>query len=248
MLKGKNVILTGATRGIGNAILRLFAQNHANMWCLVRKPDDTFIDHVNKLCGEHDIWIKIVTADLESGQSIQNALSDVFAAKQPIDILVNNAAVNAHGTFMMTSQHELDRIFQINYFSHIQIIQMVAKKMIRRKQGNIINITSASGFEHNIGNFSYAGTKALLNWATQTISRELAPYNIRVNAVAPGVTDTDMNFSYEDGISEKVMPKMNIQRKANPMEIAEGVLFLAGEKSSFISGQILRIDGGRFNG
>lgn len=248
MLRGKNVILTGATRGIGNAVLELFAQNHANLWCLVRRPDGQFLSQTKALEAKHGIWIRTVTADMESTESIREALHNVFAEKQPVDILVNNAAINAHGSFLMTSRGELDRIFQVNCFSQLQLIQTVARKMILQKGGNIINVTSASGFEHNIGNFAYAGTKALMNWATQTISRELAPYHIRVNAVAPGITDTQMNHAYEKDIGENVMPAMNIQRKAKPQEIAEGILFLAGEKSSFISGQILRIDGGRFSG
>lgn len=248
MLRGKNVILTGATRGIGNAVMRLFAQNHANLWCLVRQPSEQFLCQTRELERAYDIWIKTIQTDMEGTESIREALHRVLAEKQPVDILINNAAVNAHGSFLMTSRNELDRIFQVNFFSQLQMIQTVARKMILQRGGNIINITSASGFEHNVGNFAYAGTKVLMNWATQTISRELAPYHIRVNAVAPGVTDTEMNRTFEKGIGELVMPAMNIQRKADPMEIAEGVLFLAGDASSFISGQILRIDGGRFNG
>lgn len=248
VLRGKNVILTGATRGIGNAVLQLFVQNHANLWCLVRRPNEQFLSQTRALEERHGVWIRTVTADMEDTESIREALHTVFAEKHPIDILINNASVNAHGSFLMTSRSELDRVFQVNCFSQLQIIQMVARKMILQKSGTIINITSASGFEHNVGNFSYAGTKALMNWATQTISRELAPYHIRVNAVAPGVTDTDMNHAYEKGIAEHVMPAMNIQRRAEPMEIAEGVLFLASEQASFVSGQVLRIDGGRFNG
>ncbi len=248
MLRGKNVILTGATRGIGNVILQLFAQNHANLWCLVRRPDERFLDQAEALESAHGIRIRAVTADMEHAESIREALHQIFAEKRPIDILINDASVNAHGSFLTTSRSELDRLFQVNCLSQLQIIQMVSRKMILQKGGVIINITSASGFEHNVGNFAYAGTKALMNWATQTISRELAPYHIRVNAVAPGVTDTDMNRAYEAEIAENVMPSMNIQRKAEPMEIAEGVLFLASERASFVSGQILRIDGGRFRG
>ena len=118
--------------------------------------------------------------------------------------------------------------------------------MIPQKRGNIVNITSARGFEKNSGNFAYASTKAALNWATQIISRELAPYNIRVNGIAPGVTHTDINVGNEQTIKETVLPRMNIKREGRAEEIADGVMFLLSDASSFISGQIIRIDGGRF--
>lgn len=141
MLRGKNVILTGATRGIGNAILQLFAQNRANLWCLVRRPDERFLDQAGALESAHGVRIRVVTADMEHAESIREALHQIFAEKRPIDILINDASVNAHGSFLTTSRSELDRLFQVNCFSQLQIIQMVSRKMILQKGGVIINIT-----------------------------------------------------------------------------------------------------------
>lgn len=246
MLKGQNVIITGANRGIGNAIMRLFASNHANIWCLVRTCSDAFMEQANKLSEEYGIWMKAIMADLAKEEEVKAAVSTILRENVPIDILINNAGINHRGAFLMTSLQEMEQLFRINYFAPIQLIQLVAKKMIRQKRGNIVNIGSASGYEHNVGNFAYAGSKAALMWATQTISRELAPYHIRVNGVAPGVTDTEINAGNEERIKKEIIGKMNIPRKADPLEIAEGVLYLASEHSSFVSGHILRIDGGRF--
>lgn len=246
MLTGKNAIITGANRGIGNAVLRLFAANHANAWCLVRRVDESFQSQIDALQRDFGVWIRPVIADLADRDSIREAMAGIVAEKKDIDILINNAGRNHRGTFLMTPLEEMDALYQVNYYAPIQLMQLAAKRMVRRRRGVIVNIGSASGLEHNTGNFSYAVTKASLMWATQTLSRELAPYNIRVNGVAPGLTDTRINEGNEAVLNETVIPRMNIKRSGTPDEIAQAVLFLASDASSFVSGQILRVDGGRF--
>lgn len=246
MLCQKNIILTGANRGIGNAILRKLVENHANVWCLVRTKNEDFVRQTCELMEAYHVWIKIVPVNLELKESIREAMKTVVADKKKIDALINCAGVNYQGSFMMTTEETMKRLYEVNYFACIQLIKTVAKRMILQKEGNIINVTSASGFEHNVGTFAYGVTKAAMNWATLTISRELAPYNIKVNAVAPGVTDTEINNNNEENIEKNVIPRMNIARKGRPEEIADGVLFLLSDAASFISGQIIRIDGGRF--
>lgn len=246
MLYQKNIILTGANRGIGNAILCKLAQNHANVWCFVRTCREEFIGQIEVLMDTYHVWIKIIEVDLESEDSIREAMCLAAADKKRMDALINCAGAYFQNTFLMTTETMLKRLYEVNYFAGIQLIQAVARKMIPQKEGNIINITSASGFEHNIGTFAYGATKAAMNWATLTISRELAPYNIRVNAVAPGITHTELNEGNDKTIEANVIPRMNIKREAKPEEIAEGVLFLLSDKASFISGQVIRIDGGRF--
>lgn len=246
MLENRNIVLTGANRGIGNAILCKLAENHANIWCFVRVINEEFIRQITQLMGKYHIWIKVVIVDLESEESIKEAVKCVNRDKLPINALINNAGMNYRNTFLMSDRNVMEQLFAVNYFANIQLIQSFAKTMIPRREGNIINITSVSGFENNIGNFAYASTKAAMNWATQTISRELAPYNIRVNGIAPGVIHTDINSGNEENIEKYVLPRMNIKREGMAEEIAEGVMFLLSDKSSFISGQIIRIDGGRF--
>ena len=186
------------------------------------------------------------TVDLGERAAIKDAVTKLLADKGTLDILINNAGINHHGTFLMTSLEEMERLYQVNYYAPIQLIQLISKRMIRQHGGVIVNICSVSGMEHNVGNFAYGATKASLVWATRTISRELAPYHIRVNGISPGVTDTSINSGNEAAIQETVLPRMNIKRSGTPDEIARAVLFLASDESSFISGQILRVDGGRF--
>lgn len=246
MLKGMNVLLTGGNRGIGNAILELFAKNHANCWCMVRTVNTVFEQQIKDLEEAYGVWIEIVPTELRECDSVKKAFQTIRAEKRQIDILINNAAVNHRAPFLMTSREEMERIYAINFFAPIQLMQLVSKQMIRQRGGCIINICSASGMEHNIGNFSYASSKAALIWATQTASRELAAYHIRVNGVAPGVTDTEINKGNEQVIRSQILERMNIKRVARPEEIAQGVLFLVSEQAAFISGHILKIDGGRF--
>lgn len=246
MLTGKNAIITGSNRGIGNAVMHAFARNHANIWALDRVFDEAFYSDAESLQNEFGVTVRAIPVDLSERDSIRTAITAVNEDKLPIDILVNNAGINYRGTFLSTPLEDMEKLFQVNYYAPIQLIQSVAKRMIRNKGGNIINVGSVSGIEHNTGNFAYAVTKASLIWATQTISRELAPYNIRVNGIAPGVTDTQINAGNEKNLRETVFPRMNIQRSGSPDEIAQAILFLASDASSFISGQIIRVDGGRF--
>lgn len=244
MLAGKTVLLTGAGRGIGNAILTLLAQNHADVLCLVRRREAAFLEQTENLEKQYRIRIRSVQAELSEEDSIRQAMREL--RDEPVDILINNAAENYRGSFLLTPRRDMERIFSVNYFAPVLLTQLAAKKMIRKKEGIIVNVCSASGMEHHVGNFAYAASKAALVWATQTISRELAPYHIRVNGIAPGVTDTGMNDGKEDMIRETLFDRMNIRRMAAPEEIAQGVLFLISDQSSFISGQILKVDGGRF--
>ena len=247
MLSGKNVIITGARRGIGRATLELLAMNHANCWCIMRRADEEILNTLETLSEEYGVWLRAVEADLSDPESINKACSAIGADHEKVDILINDAGVNHRETFLMTSQEEMQRIWQVNYFAPLQLMKWAAKKMIRQKGGTIINVGSVSGFEHNTGNFTYGATKSAIMWATQTLSRELAPYGIRVNGVAPGLTNTQINAGNEANLEQTVLPRMNVKRYGLPEEIAEGILFLADEKrSSFISGQILRVDGGRF--
>ncbi|MCM1568114.1 MAG: glucose 1-dehydrogenase [Roseburia sp.] len=246
ILQGKNVILTGANRGIGNAILKGIAEAGANCWCMVRTVDSQFEEELRACEQQNDVWLKAVNADLSDSDSIKGAMKEITAEKINIDILINNAGAFSQNAFLQTSLEEIKRLMQVNYYAPIQLIQAVSKRMIRQKSGIIINVGSVSGIEHTPGTVAYGGSKAALLWMTRTISRELAPYGIRVNGIAPGSTKTDMTAQIQNTIDAKVLERMNLKRQAEPEEIAKAVLFLASEQASFISGEILKVDGGRF--
>lgn len=246
MLKNKNAIITGSNRGLGKAIVEEFAKNGANIYACARKQNDEFEKYLKNLAEKYQVWIKPIYFDLSDEIEIRDSLKTIIRTdKQTIDILVNNAGMPYGGLLMMTPIHKLKEVFEVNYFAQIYLMQLVSKAMIKQKSGNVINIASVGGIETNIGYLAYGSSKAALIWATKSISKELAPYNIRVNAVAPGLTKTEMGLYKNKEELAKTINRTSMNRMGEPIEIANAVLFLASDDSSFITGHILSVDGGR---
>ena len=241
----RNAIVTGANRGIGREIVELFAKNGINVWACARKENESFEKEMDSLSKENGVWIKPVYFDLKDDSSIKTSIHSIIKEKKTIDILVNNAGMPYGGIMTMTSMDTLKEVFQVNYFSQILIIQLVSRQMMKQKSGSIINMSSIGGIEIAPGYLAYGSSKAALINATKTISKELGEYGIRVNAIAPGLTETGMgNYKSQEEI-DAVINRCSLHRKAEPIEIAKCVLFLASEDSSFITGQVLIADGGR---
>lgn len=241
----KNAILTGANGGIGRAVLKKFAENGINIWACVRQENEDFREFCKKLERTYFVWIRIVVFDLRNEDQIQTGMKKIFQEKETIHILVNNAGMAHGGVLSMTSMETLKEVYQVNFFSAMQMTQMVSKKMMRNKNGSIINVASVGGLEVNPGYLAYGSSKASLIWATRMLSKELGVYGIRVNAVAPGSTDTRMVHYKSKEELEKVLERTSLGRMATPEEIAEGIYFLASDASSYITGDVLKIDGGR---
>lgn len=144
---------------------------------------------------------------------------------------------------MMTIQ-EIREQFEVNFFSHILITQLISRLMIKRRKGSIVNISSCAGIDGNTGMLDYVSGKAAMIGATKRMAIELGEYNIRVNSVAPGLTETDMGDKMEERLFEDMLKKLVIKRKAKPEEIGDAIVFLASDMSSFITGQVIRVDGG----
>lgn len=245
ILFSKNAVVTGANRGIGRSIVESFASEGANVWACARKQSDNFEKDMFELSKKYGVWIKPVYFDLSDEDAIKGGIKQIVAEKKLVDILVNNAGVAFGGLMTMTPLSKLKEVFQINYFSQVLMMQLVAKVMMRQRFGSIINIASVGGIKTNPGYLAYGSSKASVIWATQCVSKELAPYNIRVNAVAPGLTKTEMGFYKSEDELSNVVSGTAMKRMAKPEEIANGVVWLASDKSSFVTGHILSIDGGR---
>lgn len=244
-LINKNAIITGANRGIGFTTLQLFAENGCNVWACIRKPNSEFEDRIKKMSEENHVWIQPVYFDLSNEEEIKAGIKQIASDKQPIDILVNNAGIPYGGLMTMTPISKLKEVFEVNYFSQILMMQLVSRYMMRQKSGSIINMASVGGIETNAGYLAYGSSKAALIWATKCVAKELGVYNIRVNAVAPGLTQTTMgNFKSEDEL-QKVINITSLGRMATPEEIAKGIAYLASDDASFVTGHVLVIDGGR---
>lgn len=245
MLKNKNAIVTGCNRGIGRVIVEEFAKNGANVWACARTPNAEFEAYLADLSAKHKVWLKPVYFDLCDAAALKSAVQNIFKEKLPVDILVNCAGVAHGGLLSMTTMEKLKEVFEVNYFSSVYLMQLVSKIMMKQKSGNIINIASVGGIETNAGYLAYGSSKAALIWATKSVSRELGKYNIRVNAVAPGLTKTQMGGYKNAEELEKTIQRTSLQRMAEPIEIANTVVFLASNVSSFVTGHILGVDGGR---
>ena len=232
-LKDKVAVVTGGSRGIGRSICELFADEGAHVIALYKTNFN--YEKAN---------VEGYKADVCLDSDIEKLKEFILNKYGKIDILVNNAGI-AHGGFLqMTSLSTIKDVFEINFFSQLLIIQIVSKLMMRNKSGSIINMSSIAGLDAYPGYSAYGSSKAALIYATKTLAKELAPFNIRINAVAPGLTETDMATQMEDKAKDIMVGDSAMKRLAQPQEIANMALFLASDLSSFVNGQVMRVDGG----
>jgi len=247
MLKDKKAIITGSNRGIGRAVLELFAENGAEAFAHSRIENEDFNNLCAELSEKHKTKITPVYFDLLDDSQVKDGFRFIFNETKTIDILVNNAGiVSENKMFQMTLIDTMKDVFEINFFAAMSVTQLTLKKMTRQKSGNIINISSIAGIDFPYSQLEYIGAKAALIGATKKLALELGSHNIRVNAVAPGFIDTDMLDSYDDEIINNMLERVIMKRRGLPREVANTVLYLASEMSSYVTGQTIKVDGGIF--
>lgn len=243
-LKGKTVFITGANGGIGRELVERFASEGCNIIAHLRCENEDFLAFVNIIRLKYNIDVTICYFDLADEMAIKNGLQIFLKEKTVIDVLINNAGVAHGGLLQMSSIADIKSVFNINYFAPLQIMQVISRLMSRQKSGSIINISSIAGIDLEAGNCAYGASKASLIALTKTASKELARYGIRVNAIAPGATDTAMVRKMDAKAEEKMISDSSFGRLAEPKEIADVAFFLASDESSFVNGQVIRVDGG----
>jgi len=244
-LKNKNVLITGCNKGIGKATLEGFAKYGANIFACVRSNSSEFKKFISTLKKKYKVKIYVIKLDLLKKSSISNCVNEIYKINKNIDILVNNAGMLFNSLFQMTSEKQLQEMFQVNYFSQVYLTQIISRGMTKNKTGNIIFVSSTSGINGDYGRFAYSSSKAAILSTVKTLSKELSNYNIRVNAVSPGLTETDLMLSNtKEDIIKSEIKKISLKRIASTNEIADIILFLASEKSSYINGQNIVADGG----
>jgi 3-oxoacyl-[acyl-carrier protein] reductase len=245
LLKDKVAIITGANRGIGRAIMELFAHNGASVIACARKETPEFLQHIAGIAERESVKIEPVFFDMEDAGKVKDAVRTILAGRTQIDVLVNNAGTASGALFQMTSLQELRRVFEVNFFSQVVFTQLISRLMVRARSGSIINIASTAGINGDPGMTAYGSSKAALLLTTRVMAAELGSANVRVNAIAPSVTKTDMHDQMEQKAREKLIQSSALKRAAEPSEIADTALYLASDLSTYVSGQVLVVDGGR---
>jgi len=244
LLKNKNAVITGCNRGIGRSILEEFAINGANIFACVRGENNEFSRFIEDLSEKCSVKIYPIYFDASNIDEIKTAIKQIQSTKIPIDILVNNAGITYNALFQMSTLDKLKEVFDVNFVSQFVFTQYISKLMVRNKSGSIINISSTAGIDGNSGRSVYGASKAAVICMTKAIAAELGEYGIRANSIAPGMTDTDMLSSMKGDLILKSLKTNDIKRVGKPSEIADTAVFLASDLASYITGQVIRVDGG----
>ncbi len=243
MLEGKVALVTGAGRGIGREIALTLAEYGADVivnYHGSREKAQEVVKQIEQL-GRKAAAIQCSVADYEAcGQMI----TDMLAAFGHIDILVNNAGITKDNLVIKMSEEDFDAVMDTNLKGTFNTIKHMYRPFLKQRAGRIINLSSVSGVLGNAGQANYAASKAGVIGLTKSVARELAARNITVNAVAPGYIDTDMTQAMTETAREATLAQIPLKRVGTPRDIAEMVAFLASDRASYITGQVISVDGG----
>ena len=238
-LKGKVTFITGSTRGIGLAIAKAFAQAGANIVLNGRSAISAELIAEIEAFGVKCIGVSGDISDFEeAGRIIQETQEKLG----PITILINNAGITNDKLMLRMKPEEFDQVLKINLVGTFNMTQQVLKKMLKQREGAIINLSSVSGLIGNVGQANYAASKAGVVGFTKSVAREVAPRGITCNAIAPGFIQTDMTEVLSDKVKEQVTQNIPLQRFGQVEDVAQTAIFLA--KNPYITGQVINVDGG----
>jgi len=242
MLKDKVILVTGASRGIGRQTALLCAKNKANViinYNKSKKDAQSLLSEIKKL-GVKATTIKADVSNPDEVKAMFKKIKDEFGN---LDVLVNNAGIIHDNLLLMTRESDYDSIMDINVKGCFLCMQHATKMMMRKKSGKIINVSSIVGRYGNSGQVVYAASKAAIIGMTLSSAKELAQFGITVNAVAPGLIDTDMITSLKPEFKKQLMDGIALNKLGKPMDVAKVILFLCSDLSDYVSGQVIGVDG-----
>ena len=237
------VFVTGGSRGIGKAIALKYAENGCNI-VINYVSEKTDVNELKNQFEKYGIESLIVKADVSKAEEVENVVKQAIEKFGRIDVLVNNAGITRDTLLMRMKEEDFDKVIEINLKGTFLVTKAVTPYMMKKRNGRIINLSSVVGVTGNAGQSNYSASKAGIIGFTKSVAKELASRNIRANAVAPGFINTDMTSVLSDDVKSNINAQIPMKRMGTAREIANVVYFLGSEESSYITGQVINIDGG----
>ena len=238
-LKGKNVFITGSTRGIGLAMAHKFASLGANIVLNGRREIDEVL--VSEF-SDYGVQVVSISGDVSDSTDAKRMVEETIEKLGSVDILVNKGGITKDNLMLKLTEEDFEQVLKVNLVGAFNMTQAVLKPMSKARQGAVINVSSVVGLIGNVGQANYAASKAGLIGFTKSVAREVAARNVRVNAIAPGMIESDMTDVLSDKVKEATLAQIPMKRFGNTNEVAEVAAFLA--RQEYLTGQVIAIDGG----
>jgi len=243
MSENKTVLVTGGSRGIGREVAMKYAENGYDV-IINYVSDKTDVESLSKEFEEKGISSLLVKADVSKIEEVEELVKKAIEKFGKIDVLVNNAGITKDNLLIRMSEEEFDKVIDINLKGTFLVTKAVSKYMMKKRQGSIINLSSVVGVTGNAGQSNYSASKSGIIGFTKSIAKELASRNIRANVVAPGFIETDMTEVLSDTIKDAINNQIPMKKMGTAREVAELTYFLGADNSSYITGQVINVDGG----
>lgn len=243
LLENKNVIITGASRGIGKGIAEVFAQHGANVAFTFSSSEGPALE-LEKELSALGVKAKAYKSNAASFQEAEDLVSAVLEDFGGIDVLINNAGITKDNLLMRMGEEDFDKVIEVNLKSVFNMTKAVQRTLLKQRAGSIINMSSVVGVKGNAGQTNYAASKAGMIGFTKSVALELGSRNIRCNAIAPGFIETEMTDKLDEKTVQGWRDAIPLKRGGAPEDVANACLFLASDLSAYVTGQVLNVDGG----
>ncbi|MDE3055521.1 MAG: 3-oxoacyl-ACP reductase FabG [Verrucomicrobiota bacterium] len=246
LLKGKHVLITGGTAGIGREIALLFCEQgaHVAIFGTNQERAEAVVKALESVKVDQEQKIVSLLVDVSKTKEVEEAVQNLLASWGQIDVLVNNAGITKDQLLLRMSEEDWDQVLAVNLKSVYNTCRALYRPMMKARKGSVVNITSVVGLMGNAGQTNYAASKAGMIGFTKSLAKELAGRGIRVNCVAPGYVETAMTEKLSASIKEEIMRSIPLEKLGQPRDIAHAALYLASDLSSYVTGQVLAVDGG----
>lgn len=243
LLKNKKALVTGSSRGIGRGIVEAYLKNGCEVWGLCSKPSGAKSD-LEILAKENETVFHEINADVGNAENVTQVVKEALAESGGFDVLVNNAGITRDGLSFRMKKEDWDDVIRVNLTSAFLICQIVSNDMIRKRAGSIINMSSIVGIHGNGGQVNYAASKGGLIAYSKSLAAEVGSRGVRVNVIAPGFIATDMTGSLKEDLQKMMIDRTLLKRAGTPEDIANTALYLASDLSSYVTAQVIGVDGG----